>query len=444
VNPDPTTPNSATATTTVQSGAPKCPGYESDPRNQVVGTPGADVLTGTNGDDIICGLGGNDTLKGSKGADLLLGGDGIDSLYGGAGNDTFNGGPGSDTVFFSESATTGPETVDLAAGTATSASLGSDTFIMAGSFSTVENATGTRFDDVFTGDAGANQLLGGIGNDTLAGADGSDSLLGSSGNDSLTGGQGNDLLQPGTGNDATVDGGNGQDILSYADVTSGGGIVLDVGAGTVGGGAGTDSFTGMNVYVGSPQADSMTGSTGVDTLLGTGGADTISGGAGADTLTGGAGGDSIDGGLGQDVATYLTDPSGITADMGTGTVTDGYGSTDSITGIEAVMGSDAGADTITGSTGPNRAYGNGGDDSLSGLAGNDYLNGGAGTDTADGGPGTDTCVSVENPSNCEVIQTRPLGADSDLAKAWASARAERRALAAARTGSTTAWGKPLV
>lgn len=83
-----------------------CPGYEGDPRNQVVGTAGADTLTGTAGRDIICGFGRNDTLQGGGGGDILLGGHGADvvkggkradALFGGPGDDRLDGGRGTDT-----------------------------------------------------------------------------------------------------------------------------------------------------------------------------------------------------------------------------------------------------------------------------------------------------------------------------------------------------------
>ena len=77
---------------------PKCPGFESDPRNQIVGTPGADVIDGTSGVDIICGLGGADTLSGLGGNDLVLGGAGADLLRGGAGRDVLRGGGGNDRL----------------------------------------------------------------------------------------------------------------------------------------------------------------------------------------------------------------------------------------------------------------------------------------------------------------------------------------------------------
>jgi len=85
-----------------------CPGHAGDPRNQVVGTPGADVLTSTGAADIICGLGGSDVLRGLGGRDLLLGGLGADRLFGRLGadrlvgslwNDGLFGGPGNDGLF---------------------------------------------------------------------------------------------------------------------------------------------------------------------------------------------------------------------------------------------------------------------------------------------------------------------------------------------------------
>jgi CSLREA domain-containing protein len=85
--------------------ASKCPGFESDPRPQLVGTEGADSLTGTGANEIVCGLGGNDVLRGGGGNDLILGGGGNDRLAGQggkdvlkgqAGRDRMNGGPGRD------------------------------------------------------------------------------------------------------------------------------------------------------------------------------------------------------------------------------------------------------------------------------------------------------------------------------------------------------------
>jgi Ca2+-binding RTX toxin-like protein len=77
----------------------ECPGYEGDPRHDVIGTAGADTLVGTSGADIICSFRGNDTLLGRGGRDLLLAGRGADTLRGGTRGDRLFGGRGSDHLF---------------------------------------------------------------------------------------------------------------------------------------------------------------------------------------------------------------------------------------------------------------------------------------------------------------------------------------------------------
>jgi CSLREA domain-containing protein len=78
--------------------AAKCPGFESDPRPQLVGTESADTLIGTAAAEIVCGLGGNDTLKGGGGKDLVLGGGGNDRMAGQAGKDVLKGQAGNDRM----------------------------------------------------------------------------------------------------------------------------------------------------------------------------------------------------------------------------------------------------------------------------------------------------------------------------------------------------------
>jgi Ca2+-binding RTX toxin-like protein len=140
----------------VQAGvvqAQACPGFEGDPRNQVVGTSGPDVLVGTAGADIICGRGGNDVLVGRGGNDILLGGGGADVLRGGGGTDSLRGGGSADT------------------------------------------------------------LRGGGGADTLRGNRGNDRLFGGRGNDRLLGGRGSDRLDGGRGRNDRCFGGPGTDTL---------------------------------------------------------------------------------------------------------------------------------------------------------------------------------------------------------------------------------------
>jgi hypothetical protein len=147
---------------------PTCPGFAGDPRNQVVGTAGPDVLVGTAGPDIICGKGGNDELRGLGGNDLLLGGRGADLLIGHAGADTLRGGGGADVL------------------------------------------RGGLGPDVLRGGPGNDRLVGGPGADRLYGQGGRDTLLGRGGNDRLFGGPGNDRLFGGPGRDR-LDGGRNFD-----------------------------------------------------------------------------------------------------------------------------------------------------------------------------------------------------------------------------------------
>jgi hypothetical protein len=156
-----------------------CPGFEGDPRNQVVGTSGADTLTGTRGRDIICGLGGNDTLIGLGRKDVLIGGGGADVLRGGAGPDVLRGGRGNDRLF---------------------GGVGNDRLF------------GNGRKDLLLGGGGADVLRGGVGLDVLRGGNGNDRLFGGVGNDRLFGNLGDDHLDGGAGFDRAF-GGPGLDTF---------------------------------------------------------------------------------------------------------------------------------------------------------------------------------------------------------------------------------------
>ena len=191
----------------------------------VDGGAGADTIEGSfAGGYAAFGGPGNDTLIGASLADGLFGGSGDDTLLGhedndiffpGPGNDIVDGGPGRDHVSLYDASS--PVTIDLVAETVMGQ--GNDTV------SSIEDAQGSRFGDVFVGDArdnffisgpgadvafgggGADVLMGGSqseenpGDDRLYGGAGNDHLLGSSGADLLRGGLGRDRLQGGAGND---------------------------------------------------------------------------------------------------------------------------------------------------------------------------------------------------------------------------------------------------
>jgi Ca2+-binding RTX toxin-like protein len=65
----------------------------------ISGTPGGDKLDGYFGHDVVRGGAGNDELTGNSGNDQVLGEDGSDTLYGGENDDTVDGGPGADSLF---------------------------------------------------------------------------------------------------------------------------------------------------------------------------------------------------------------------------------------------------------------------------------------------------------------------------------------------------------
>src|SRR5262249_45339620 len=92
--------------------------------NHIVGDNNDNVLIGTSGIDVIAGLGGHDTLQG-------LGG-----------NDSLDGGSGLDRALYTDA--TGPITVDLGAGTASGAGVGSDTLI------SIEQVRGSSSNDSYT------------------------------------------------------------------------------------------------------------------------------------------------------------------------------------------------------------------------------------------------------------------------------------------------------
>ncbi|MBM1221596.1 hypothetical protein JQU17_11885 [Ponticoccus sp. SC2-23] len=192
------------------------------------------------------------------------------------------------------------------------------------------------------------------------------------------------------------------------------------------GGGGNDILEGRTGVI---AADESTGSpgdpSGNDLLYGGEGNDTLHGGDGDDLLHGGAGRDILIGGSGNDTASYaLSAPgadraitrasseSAVTAGIyvnlseGWAAPNDGTSQTDTLQGIENVVGTSA-DDEIIGDAGDNALDAGDGDDTIIGLGGDDrialqgndeayggdgddYFVIGAGTMTIDGGVGVDT------------------------------------------------------
>jgi Ca2+-binding RTX toxin-like protein len=431
------------------------------------GTADADSLTGTAAADTINGLAGDDTLAGGAGDDTLEGGAGSDSFIGGSGGgtgatygaDALNGGDGIDTVYYSDEEAFAAVTVNLATGVGGGQAQG-DTY------NSIENVTGTGFDDTLIGDVAANLLIGGVGNDTLQGGAGDDTLAGGSGAgtgatygaDALNGGDGNDTVDYaresafaavtvnlatgvaggmaeddtynsienvtgtgfddmltgdaganvliGTAGNDTLEGGAGDDTLIGG---NGGGTGATYGADVLNGGDGNDTvdysrdapFAAVTVNLATGigggiaeddtynSIENVSGTEFNDTLIGNAAANALSGGDGNDDLSGGAGGDNLDGRDGTDLGRYSTSSAAVTVDLAAGTGTGGDAEGDTLTSIENLAGSKF-DDTLSGNSGVNVINGGGGNDTVAGAGGNDNLYGGNGADQVDGGDEWDT------------------------------------------------------
>ncbi len=303
------------------------------------------------------GLGGLDTIanfvavRGSALGDTLLGSDAIDRFRGRAGGDFIDGRDGIDIADYSQS--TAAVSVNLAIGRAQDGEGGLDTL------------------------TSIEEIWGSTGNDTLTGSADDDGFYAFNGND-------------------TIDGAGGQDRVGYQ-FTAG-----NVPAGTQGvvvnlvTGVATDAWGGTDKLIS------------IERATGTALADSMLGGAESNRFRGRAGNDTLDGGLGGDYAEYQNATAGVTANLTTGTATDGEGGTDLLISIENAIGGGF-ADRLTGVAQLGRTTGNlrggGGNDTLVGINGEfvraDYADQTTGLSinlasgvANDGRGGTDTLVNI--------------------------------------------------
>jgi Ca2+-binding RTX toxin-like protein len=280
---------------------------------------GDDNVAGGAGNDLLDGHPGNDTLDGGDGNDLLAGREGNDLLVGGAGNDLLNGGLGADRLAGGDGTDTAIYSSAIAGVTANLGNSNANTGEAAGdSYNSIENLTGSNFNDKLIGDAGNNVLEGRAGADLL-------------------------------------DGGKGINTASYENALAGLTADLNNSANNTGEASG-DTYKNIQNLLGSNHSDQLVGDNADNVLNGGDGADTLVGNKGGDTLIGGFGNDFLTGGKGND--TFVFAPG-----LGNDTVTDldkhdtldlsglGFNSLQEVWDNTMDVGSNAvitsGADTIT-------------------------------------------------------------------------------------------------
>ncbi len=426
-----------------------------DLRTQTITNDGygnAETMTGVEG--LGAGTAFADTFHGNDAAntiiadvgDIAYGYGGDDNFFGGSAAALIDGGLGVDTISLQQGLVLLPDadadgaaeevlatagfTVNLLSGFYTE-----DTWGSFGTLVSIENVTGSEFDDFIVGDHGDNVLngVGGAdvirgngGNDTIDGGDGDDNLAGDgsytyngpSGDDAISGGAGDDLMRGGAGVDS-FDGGDGADDrvsfyslwatqAVYADLNTG--VISNDGYGNVetmlnveGLGAGT---VFADTFIGNALANTLLGDTG-DTVTANDGDDNIFIGGAPAIVDGGAGVDTLS--LGQTTlqpdnnadgaAEEVIGDAGYTVDLQSGSIQDQWGGVGTLNSIENVNGTDF-ADNITGSDADNVINAGAGNDVVVGLGGNDTIDGGDGNDQlrGDGGPsyngpsGNDTLI----------------------------------------------------
>jgi Ca2+-binding RTX toxin-like protein len=365
---------------------------------------------GSESGDSFIGSGADNTLRGFGGGDVLSGFGGRDTLSGGAGDDVLNGGLDADRLLGSAGADTA--TYRLAgAGVIVSlaARLGSGGEAAGDSYSSIENVIGSDHDDRLIGDAGVNQL---------SGAGGADVLIGGGAGDALSGAGGIDTASYET---AAV-----RVIVDRAD------LALNEGD------AAGDTYSSIEIVLGSAFDDNLRGSAsgdefqggaGRDRLEGRGGNDTLRGGDGdVDNLIGGAGADALFGGGGvdangaaiKDIASYADTQAqlAVALDGSVAATSDAIG--DTFDGIEALIGAsnfknrlvgDGNDNTLTGGNRSDRLEGQDGVDVIRGGGDADLVIGGKGGDFLDGGAGADVFAFVNLDHGGDRIDDFVAGAD---------------------------------
>jgi Ca2+-binding RTX toxin-like protein len=379
-----------------------------DDNDNLLGKGGIDTIDGDAGNDFIDGGADNDKLYGDTddsqaGNDIILGGDGDDDIYGRAGNDNLSGGTGADFLY------------------------------------------GGTGDDELLGDDGDDFLHGGLGNDNISGGNGIDTVsyenspsgvvvnIDEEESYTILSAFASSYLISSINAGEALDGFGTSDRFKFSstretfneDTGEISTQTFDV-SGNLENIVGSRSVESGDILAGNSQNNYIQGLEGNDFLDGKAGDDTLEGSAGEDVLIGKSGNDLIDGGDGNDTVTYENSPKGVivnidentnygnqggtihssdctgnqpiptdlepTYQITAGTADDGFGTTDTLRNLEAIVGSSF--DDVL--------IGNEKDNTLIGSDGNDLLIGNAGADTLDGGDGIDTVSYRRDPKGVNV------------------------------------------
>jgi Ca2+-binding RTX toxin-like protein len=377
----------------------------------LTGDAKANILDGGDGygDDILSGGGNADILLGRDGKDTLDGGTGDDTLDGGLDGDTLKGGVGSDTASYAHAAAS--VAVNLSNPSENTGEAWED------SYQSIENITGSNFED---------KLIGNTGNNILNGHGGADAMYGSFGNDTYFVDNAGDVVieNANEGND-TVYASVHHTLTANVD-----NLILQGGADLQGYGNGGVNVlfgnTGNNILNGNGDADAMYGADGndayfidnagdvvienanegndtvfstahfalspnVETLILQGAADlqgygnsqanTLYGNSGHNLLNGNGGADTMLGGIGNDV--YFVDNAGDVVFENAGEGNDAVFST-----AHFALSPDVETLVLQGNA-DLQGYGNSQANTLYGNSGHNLLNGNGGADTMLGGIGND-------------------------------------------------------
>ncbi|MEH2536613.1 MULTISPECIES: beta strand repeat-containing protein [unclassified Bradyrhizobium] len=343
--------------------------------NGVFGSNFGDTLTGSSGNDFLNGNGGNDTINGGGGADNLFGGVGADTfVYAtGGGSDfvgDFNRGQG-DRIDLTGMA----GIYSLADVQSRASQQGSNTLIDFGNGDTItlaNIAVGSLVasDFVFAANGAPTDIA--LSNTSVAENSAAGTVVGAlSDVDPDTGDTAVYTLLDDAGGLFAIEGGNlvVAGALDYESATS---HQVTVRVTDSANNTYDETFT---IAVTDVAGVTLNGDGNTNTLVGTAEADTLNGLGGNDRLQGLGDNDALDGGTGFDRAIYSDATGGITANLAAGTVTGAGVGSDTLTGVEGVIGSNF-ADTFnaagfTGSTGqPGVAAGQ---TDFEGLGGDDVI-----------------------------------------------------------------------